>query len=89
MIATRRPGARKPTDKAAANRVDKSRSRGPQRRRRSSSRAIPSPTPDRSPTSEDPIAAEQAELRRNIDNLLANEQRNAETAHLRAELTRL
>ena len=85
--------ARKPTKKASANRVTKPRSgrastRG-QRRRRSPSVAIPNPIPPPSPPPEDAIDAEQAELRRNIDNLLANERRNTETARLRAEFTRL
>ena len=84
--------ARKPTKKVSANRVTKPRSgastRG-QRRRRSPSVPVPDPTPPPSPPPEDAIDAEQAELRRNIDNLLANERRNAETARLRAEFTRL
>ena len=93
MVDTRRAGARKPTRKAYANKVTKSRSRGTsargQRRRRSPSPAVPSLTPPRSHTSKDAIDVEQAELRRNIDDLLAYKQRNTETARLRAEFARL
>ena len=73
MVDTRRPGARKPTQKASANRVNKSRSRGPsardQRRRRSPSQTIPE-TPPRAPTPEDVIDVERVDLQRSIDDLM-------------------
>ena len=92
IVDTRRPGARKPTQKASANRVNKSRSREPsardQRRRRSPSQIIPK-TPPRAPTPKDVINVERVDLQRSINNLITQERRNTDLTRLRAELTRL